>query len=106
MRREEGCRQFMMPRGTRCMSKMIGGAYQRPYKHIMPMSVSGRDRLADTIGVRGSGADLLLSSVSPSESRMIDGTGFGVKTPSNNLLKKLDNLNVGKKIRKNVNINL
>lgn len=103
MRREDGCRQFMMPRGKRCMSRMIGGAFQRPYRHVMPIAVSGRDRLAEVIGVRG--GELLLSNTSLSQSKMIDGTGFGVKTPSSNLLKKLDNLSVGKK-RKNVNIEL
>jgi hypothetical protein len=72
----------------------------------MPIAVNGRDRLSETIGVRG--GELLLSNTTPAQSRMIEGTGYGVKTPSNNLLKKLDNLSVGtfKKARKNINMEL
>ena len=106
MRREQGSRQFLMPRGKRIMKHMIGGAFQRPYRHIMPIVVDGRAKLAETIGVRGSGADLLLSDTSISTANRTMGTGFGVKTPSTDLLRKLDNLNVGKKARKNVNIDL
>jgi hypothetical protein len=102
MRREEGCRQYLMKRGGRIMNNMTGKTNQRPFRHIMPIAVDGREKLAEQIGVRG-GSALLLSEVSPAQSRIIDGTGYGVKTPSSNLLNKLENLNVGKK-RKNVNI--
>ena len=108
MRREQGSRQFLMPRGKRILKHMIGGAFQRPYRHILPIAVNGRSQLAEQIGVRGSGADLLLSDTSISAANRTMGTGFGVKPPSTNLLRKLDNLNVGniKKARKNVNIDL
>lgn len=104
MRREQGSRQFLMPRGKRIMKDMIGGAFQRPYRHVMPIGVNGRAKLAETIGVRG--GELLLSDTSMSVANRTMGTGFGVKTPSTDLLRKLDNLNVGKKARKNVNIDL
>ena len=106
MRREEGCRQFLMPRGKRCLKNMIGGAFQRPYRHVMPIGVNGRSQLAEqTQSVRGSGSDVLLSDTSSSMANRTMGTGYGVKTPSSDLFRKLDNLSVGKK-RKNVNINL
>lgn len=103
MRRQESSRQFLMPRGRRQLRHMIGGAFQRPYRHIMPIGVNGRANLVEQIGVRG--GELLLSDTNMSMANRTIGTGFGVKTPSSNLLKKLDNLSVGKK-RKNVNIDL
>jgi hypothetical protein len=80
----------------------MGGAFQRPYRHAMPIFISRNIILESPLGIRGMGTSLLLSEASSPNSNVI-GTGFGVKAPGKNLLNKLDNLNVGKK-RKNVNI--
>ena len=105
MRKEEGSRNFLMCRGGRIMSHMNGSTNQRPYRHIMPISISGKDKLIDSesLGIRR-GGELLLSEAS---NQNIMGTGYGVKSPSTDFLKKLDNLSViGKSKRKNINIQL
>lgn len=103
-RKVEMSRNFAIGRGCRYM-RHGSGFTQRPYRHILPLEVSNRQQLAQQIGVMGSGSALLLSSVSPSESRIIDGTGFGVKPMPSSLIGKLDGLSLGKK-RSNVNISL
>lgn len=111
MRREDGCKQYLMGRGSRCMKYMLGRGMIK--KHMMPMVVNGKAKLVQQHVIHGTGPALLLSETSLAQSKIIDGTGlnagaglgagFGVKTPSKDLLRKLDNLSVGKK-RKNVNI--
>lgn len=103
-RKSEMSRNFAMCRGKRFM-RYGSGFTQRPYRHILPLEVSNRQQLAQQIGITGNGATLLLSPVSLSESRIIDGTGFGVKPMPSSLIGKLDGLSLGKK-RGNVNISL
>jgi hypothetical protein len=100
---------MIIGRNSRCMQNLMGsGVGSRQYRHTLPMSVSHRQDLASQVGIRGGSNTLLLDkSISLAERRKIDGTGlgagFGVKSPSLGLLKKLDNLNVGKK-RKNISM--
>lgn len=103
-RKAEMSRNFAICRGSRCM-RYGSGFTRRPYRHILPLEVSNRQQLAQQIGVAGNGSALLLSSISPSESRIIDGTGFGIKSMPSSLIGKLDGLSLGKK-RSNINISL
>lgn len=67
---------------------------------MMPLRVQ-RQTLADRVGVVGGGSVVLLDETLPKQNEVL-GTGFGVKSMDKSVIKKLENLNVGKK-RKNVN---
>lgn len=68
---------------------------------MMPLRVQ-RQTLADRVGVVGKGgAVVLIDETLPKQNEVL-GTGFGVKTMDKSVIKKLENLNIGKK-RKNVN---
>ena len=65
----------------------------------MPFKVQRRT-LADRVGVVGGSGVILLDDELPKQDFL--GTGFGVKPMNKNVIKKLENLSVGKK-RKNIN---
>ena len=102
VQRSDMSRNFLFNRGCRC-ARHGTGYTGRPYRHILPIQVTSRQQLAEQIGVAGSGTALLLSHTSPSESKIVDGTGFGIKPMPQSLTSKMDGMSVGKK-RKNVNI--
>lgn len=102
-------RQFLV--GPRNKIIHPSGMGQKPTglkRAVMPLGVK-RQILSEKLGISGRGGVLLLSDGLGAADKNATGTGmcgkgYGVKSPNPAVLQKLERLQIGKPLRKNVSI--